>query len=74
MPERLKQLFDTETHPLVKGFVGMIGTAVSWTAGKATWIEPTVKAIGFYGGAIVVLLTITSLSFDVYRKWKKRKD
>lgn len=74
MPERFKQLLDNDTHPLVKGFVGVVGGGTNWIAAKATWIEPTVKAIGFYGGAIVVLLTIISLSIDVYRKLKKRDE
>lgn len=37
-------------------------------------LDAITKGFVFYGGAMVVLFTLTSLGFDIYRKWKHRKD
>lgn len=58
----------------VKGGIGMLASASIWSGEHFTWLEPAVRAVMFYGGAIVVVLTIGSIALDVKWKWRHRND
>lgn len=53
----------------------MVGAAAGWGglfAKSLHWLDPWIRAISFYGGAILVVASIISVSIDIYRKWKGR--
>jgi hypothetical protein len=52
--------------------LGMVGAGGSIFADASTWLDPLVRGITFYGGAIVVILTAISFALDIRRKWKIR--
>ena len=58
-------------HTVGKGVVLAASTATSIVGDHASTIDPVIRAIMFYGGAIGVVLTCCSLGLDVRRKWHK---
>lgn len=77
-PQSLHRLFDLSGRGAMEGNdyrwtigKGLFGTAANGCAYLATIItnlDPIVRAIMFFGGAIGVILTILSLSLDIRRK------
>lgn len=59
-------------HPLVKGSVGIASASVSYIGDHASSIDPIIRGIMFYGGAIVVVFTAISFALDIRHKWKFR--
>lgn len=50
---------------------GIIGGASNCFADN---FDGMIRSISFYGGAIIVILTLASICFDLRRKWKHRND
>lgn len=58
-------------HTVGKGMLGAVATGSAFAGNYSTWFDPFIRALMFYGGALVVVLTCISLALDIRRKWHK---
>jgi hypothetical protein len=61
-------------HAIGKGLIGAAGASLSWVSDHLQWLPDAIRVFSFYGGAVVVVLSLISLTMDIRRKWKRRND
>lgn len=54
---------------IFNGFIATGGMSISWIGSH---LDGVIKGITFYGGALVVILSLISWGWDLYKKWKAK--
>lgn len=63
-----------QRHMTLNALIGSAGGGISWIADQITWLDPAVRAISFYGGAILVIFSVISVGMDIRRKWRDKRE